>query len=408
MGGLDESAVRYLSLVTQMTKHIRGRASKERTSASEMGQFSPIFVFLLKDFYLELVEEDRRITPRDYMELFLRPVQGNGEKIAAKNEICDSIRALFPDRECYRLVRPSNNEDDLLRLDQILLDKLQREFRSGPDAFTKFVFERPRPKQVGATVMTVPTIPSLWRGVEEAECQKAYNSATDTYMSNFDRPKLPEEVALSEAHEEAVQKSLAVYNAGAVGVGAARKKYEGLLMKFFKKAFEDYKRNIFMEAEIQCSKAIQSMEKRLRAACHSSDANIDNVVKKDGSGHDVIKRTGFKTCYCNQNSGPIGKLTHEISPSRSEDVSLVGPEFGHVQLRAKERPTSSKPDSDVRNNIDSESHSNSNVPESDASVEDLVSIGDYSGEWEVGIGRSPEKIIVDRMEASSILSQSRK
>ncbi|KAK4858905.1 hypothetical protein QYF36_023657 [Acer negundo] len=103
-----------------------------------------------------------------------------------------------------------------------------------------------------------------------------------------------------------------------------------------------------------------------------------------------------------------GKLTHEISPSRSEDVSLVGPEFGHVQLRAKERPTSSKPDSDVRNNIDSESHSNSNVPESDASVEDLVSIGDYSGEWEVGIGRSPEKIIVDRMEASSILSQSRK
>ncbi|TXG47473.1 hypothetical protein EZV62_026767 [Acer yangbiense] len=116
-------------------------------------------------------------------------------------------------------------------------------------------------------------------GVEEAECQKAYNSATDTYMSNFDRPKLPEEVALREAHGEAAQKSLAVYNAGAVGVGAARKKYEGLLMKFFKKAFEDDKRNIFMEAEIQCSKAIHSMEKRLRAACHSFDANIDNVVK---------------------------------------------------------------------------------------------------------------------------------
>ncbi|KAK4859078.1 hypothetical protein QYF36_026497 [Acer negundo] len=260
---------RYLSLVTQMTKHIRGRASKERTSASEMGQFSPIFVFLLKDFYLELVEEDRRITPRDYMELFLRPVQGNGEKIAAKNEICDSIRALFPDRECYRLVRPSNNEDDLLRLDQILLDKLQPEFRSGPDAFTKFVFERPRPKQVGATYLQY----HRYGGALKKLSVKKHIILLLTLIC------LILTVALSEAHEEAVQKSLAVYNAGAVGVGAARKKYEGLLMKFFKKAFEDYKRNIFMEAEIQCSKAIQSMEKRLRAACHSSDANIDNVVK---------------------------------------------------------------------------------------------------------------------------------
>ncbi|KAH7568864.1 hypothetical protein ACOSP7_011940 [Xanthoceras sorbifolium] len=298
MGGIDEAALDRLSLVTQMTKHIRVRASGGRTSASEIGQFSPIFVWLLRDFYLDLVEDDRRITPRDYLELALRPVQGNGRDIAAKNEIRDSIRALFPDRECFPLVRPLNNENDLQRLDQISLDKLRPEFRSGLDALTKFVFERTRPKQVGATVMTgpvligitesyldalnngaVPTISSSWQSVEEAECRKAYDSATETYMSSFDRSKLPEEVALREAHEEAVQKSLAVYNAGAVGVGSARKKYEGLLLKFFKKAFEDYKKNIFMEAEIQCSNAIRSMEKRLRAACHSSDANIDNVVK---------------------------------------------------------------------------------------------------------------------------------
>ncbi|TXG47472.1 hypothetical protein EZV62_026766 [Acer yangbiense] len=341
MNGIDEAALDSLSLVTQMTKHIRVRASRGRTSASEIGQFSPIFVWLLRDFCLDLVEEDRRITPRDYLELALSPFQGKAKDIDAKNEVLtlfisthlgfmgsirDSIRALFPDRECFSLVRPLNNENDLKRLDQISLDKLRPEFRSGLDALTKFVFERTRPKQVGATVMTgpvligitqsyldalnngaVPTISSSWQSVEEAECRKAYDSATEFYMSNFDRSKQLEEVALREAHEDAVQKSLAVYNAGAVGVGSARKKYEGLLMKFFKKAFEvhffnmhmhlsdmssasggtgsdrllmqDYKRNVFMEAEIQCSKAMQSMEKRLRAACHSSDANIDNVVK---------------------------------------------------------------------------------------------------------------------------------
>lgn len=38
------------------------------------------------------------------------------------------------------------------------LDKLRPEFRSGLDALTRFVFERTRPKQVGATVMTGPIL----------------------------------------------------------------------------------------------------------------------------------------------------------------------------------------------------------------------------------------------------------
>ncbi|KAL2328186.1 hypothetical protein Fmac_021613 [Flemingia macrophylla] len=74
--------------------------------------------------------------------------------------------------------------------------------------------------------------------VEEAECRRAYDSATNIYMSIFYRSTPPDEVAMREAHEQAVQKSMASFNAGAVGVGSARKKYEDLLQKFFKKAFE--------------------------------------------------------------------------------------------------------------------------------------------------------------------------
>ena len=43
---------------------------------------------------------------------------------------------------------------------------------------------------------------------------------------------------MRESHEEAVQKSLAAFNASAVGIGSARKKYEGLLQKFSRRAFE--------------------------------------------------------------------------------------------------------------------------------------------------------------------------
>ncbi|CAA6665789.1 unnamed protein product [Spirodela intermedia] len=298
MGGIDEAALDRLSLVTEMTKHIRVRASSGRSTASELGQFSPLFVWLLRDFYLDLVEDNQRLTPRDYLELALRPMHGGRKDVAAKNEIRESIRALFPDRECFTLVRPLNNESDLQRLHQIPLDKLRPEFRSGLDAFTKFVFERTRPKQVGATVMTgpvlagitqsfldalnngaVPTISSSWQSVEEAECRRAYELATDVYMSSFDRTKPPEEGVLRESHDEAFQKALAAFNANAVGSGTVRQKFEKLFHNFSRKAFEDYKRNSFLEADLRSTQKIQNMEKKLRAACHIPDAKIDDVIQ---------------------------------------------------------------------------------------------------------------------------------
>ena len=47
MGGIDEASLDRLSLVTQMTKHIRVRASGGKTSASELGQFSAVLELLL-------------------------------------------------------------------------------------------------------------------------------------------------------------------------------------------------------------------------------------------------------------------------------------------------------------------------------------------------------------------------
>ncbi|KAK6932614.1 Guanylate-binding protein/Atlastin, C-terminal [Dillenia turbinata] len=355
MGGIDEAALDRLSLVTQLTKHIRVRASGGRTSPSELGQFSPIFVWLLRDFYLDLVEDNRRITPRDYLELALRPVQGSGRDIAAKNEIRDSIRALFPDRECFTLVRPLNNENDLQRLDQISLEKLRPEFRSGLDALTRFVFERTRPKQVGATTMTgpvlvgitesfldalnngaVPTISSSWQSVEEAECRRAYDSATEVYMSTFDCSKPPEEVALREAHDEAVQKSVAAFNAYAVGSGSARQKYEKLLQKFLRKAFEDYKRTAYMEADLKCSNAIQSMEKKLRAACYAYDAKVDEVIELldnliseyEASSHGPGKWQKLALFLQQSLDGPI---LHHVK----KQIDFIGSEKSSLMLKCR-------------------------------------------------------------------------
>ncbi|RZC65295.1 hypothetical protein C5167_008987 [Papaver somniferum] len=406
MGGIDEAALDHLSLVTEMTKHIRVRASGGMSTASELGQFSPTFVWLLRDFYLELEEDNRKITPRDYLELALSPVQGGGEGISAKNEIRESIRALFPDRECFTLVQPLNDEMELQRLDQISVDKLRPEFISGLESLTNFIFERTRPKQIGSATMTgpilagitqsflqalnngaVPTIASSWQldilalidasdaciiAVSDTsypsetpssrthvivtndlhppsllqECRRAYDSAAEVYMSSFDRSRPDEEVSLGEAHEEAVQKSLVSFNASAVGSGLTRQKYENLLRTFFRKAFElaelfkahqtlfpeeDHRRNVFLEADLRCSRLIQGMEKRLRAACHDSNANIDHVVKVlDGmlseyetTAHGPAKWQKLATFLQQSLEGLISDLAKkQLDQARSDKAAL--------------------------------------------------------------------------------------
>ncbi|KAL1809059.1 hypothetical protein ACET3Z_026049 [Daucus carota] len=355
IGGIDEASLDRLSLVTEMSKRIRVRASGEKSTASEIGQFSPIFVWLLRDFYLDLVEDNRRITPRDYLEIALRPVQGSKRDVAAKNEIRESIRALFPDRECFTLVRPSNNENDLQKLDQLPLNKLRPEFRSGLDALTTFIFERARPKQMGGTVMTgpifaritqsyldalnkgvVPTITSSWQSVEEAECQRAYDIAAEVYMSTFARSKPPEEAALREAHEEAVQKAMAAFDATAVGSGSTRQKHELRLKHFLTKAFEDHKKDVFREASLQCSNAIQTMEKHLRTACNAPDARVENVIKVldgllskyEASSHGPEKWRKWTMFLQQSLDGPVSDLI-------KKQMDQIGAEKSSIMLKCR-------------------------------------------------------------------------
>lgn len=42
---------------------------------------------------------------------------------------------------------------------------------------------------------------------------------------------------------------------------------------------QEYKRNAYIEADVECSNAIQNMERKLRAACHAADAKMDDVIK---------------------------------------------------------------------------------------------------------------------------------
>lgn len=67
----------------------------------------------------------------------------------------------------------------------VQLDKLRPEFRSGLDALTKFVFERTRPKQVGATIMTGPVLAGITQSFLDAINKGAVPTISSSWQVSF-------------------------------------------------------------------------------------------------------------------------------------------------------------------------------------------------------------------------------
>jgi len=217
-----------------------------------------------------------RTTPSDYLEAALAPARRAGggggggphahahaqahaqaaaAALASKNSVRASIKALFPDRDCFTLVRPVAEERALRRLDALPASALRPEFRRAVGRLARLVLERAGPKTVAGHVVTgpvlaglaeayvaainagaVPTIATAWQGVAERECARAARRAEDAYAAAFggggggsavggggrgaagqSRPPLNEPEALDAEHRRALAVARRVFAEEAVG-----------------------------------------------------------------------------------------------------------------------------------------------------------------------------------------------
>ena len=60
VGSIDENALQQLSLVINLTKHIQIKAGgvKEETDPEEYAQYFPSFMWVVRDFTLQLVDSE--------------------------------------------------------------------------------------------------------------------------------------------------------------------------------------------------------------------------------------------------------------------------------------------------------------------------------------------------------------
>lgn len=310
MGGIDEASLDRLSLVVEMSKHIRTRTGSanddERANNEQLATMLPPLVWLCRDFCFALEDDEGRpITSAQYLEDALAATPGTSDSIKNKNRIRESIKALFPRRECMTLVRPVSDESKLKRLASLPLDELRPEFTEGLERFTERIFKLVAPLRLdGSGTLTgaglarlaetyadalnrgaVPTIANAWQSVAEAECRRALDegltagaaalaeAAADSLAADADGND-----ALGALRARALEAAHRAFEACAMGSSELRASFLGQLDETVTTRWEELKARVDAAAELRCVEAVRTMEARLRAAVDAPDTNAESLL----------------------------------------------------------------------------------------------------------------------------------
>lgn len=136
VGSIDESALSNLSLVINLTKNIQikskngGNASlSDETDLDEYGMYFPSFMWVVRDFTLQLVDQEGEpITSREYLDKALELQKGFSEAVEQKNRIRRLLKSFFKERDCCTMIRPLTNEENLQNLANMDLEELRPDF----------------------------------------------------------------------------------------------------------------------------------------------------------------------------------------------------------------------------------------------------------------------------------------
>lgn len=217
IGVIDERAIANLSLAAELTKNIEMKlAGGEKRDA--IASITPKFLWLLKDFTLELIDEQgRKITANDYLEDSLDPskVEERGGSSAIK--IREAIVKLFRQRECMVFVRPVESESQLQSLNSLKLKNMRPEFVTQFKALKEKLFTECTPKMVknkpinGRMVATlldqyvrainkgaVPNISTAWENVIDNEIRRGYEAASKLYREKTEKILASKELPMEQ------------------------------------------------------------------------------------------------------------------------------------------------------------------------------------------------------------------
>lgn len=192
-----------------------------------------------------------------------------------------------------------NDEEELARLDSLESSKLRPEFRDGIVKLTEVVFNKARPKMLGAQVLTgpvlaglaeayvsainagaVPTIATAWQGVAEAESRRAADAAESAYVASFPPQISADEHALQTSHQKAMAEAQRVFNANAIGDEEIRSANDKKWKAACNARFEELRDKILANAELAAERLINEGTSRLQAIVRKDGASLEDLHRE--------------------------------------------------------------------------------------------------------------------------------
>jgi hypothetical protein len=223
---IDQASLNDLSLVTQISKHMRMNApapqqqnkrrkaeagssdgDQQQQNEEELREALPTFMYIIRDFVLKLQDTSGKpISASTYLDNALQHVDGAD---ADKNEVRRTLRTMFAKRDCFTMVQPSSNPIVLQNLHKHPDADLDRMFVEQAARLREKVQQYAHPKKLDArTPVTgallvmlaeqycqafnekrTPVIRDVWKYITVEQCQTALKAAVahfETQMASDD------------------------------------------------------------------------------------------------------------------------------------------------------------------------------------------------------------------------------
>lgn len=301
-GSVDEKAINGLSFIANLAKHIKvssDAGNGESSSDEDVMQFHnffPSFLWVVRDFTLELVDEDGDpISSSEYLEKALAD-QARIPSNMERNRIRAMMKDFFRERDCVTLVRPVHDESLLQQVDKLSIDELRPEFQKqlsdlkalvyGDNLKPKMLQNKPLNGSMFAGLLHayvdainsggVPVITSAWEGVTASECRKAMSTSFDLFkkfMFEIDLPVDNED--LLAIFKDSEQRAVKEYRSNAIGDMAS--KLEGdLLRKIEEEKAHTATKNAAMSKEM-CERLLQVLYSEIIQPKLTSAPGDENV-----------------------------------------------------------------------------------------------------------------------------------
>ncbi|KAM5256397.1 guanylate-binding protein 3-like [Ctenodactylus gundi] len=234
---INHQALEQLHYVAELTQLIRAKSAPtlgEVEDSSEFVSFFPDFVWVVRDFMLELKLNGHPITEDEYLENALKLIPGRNPQIEKSNIPRQCIRYFFPVRKCFVFDRPTNEKELLFHVEDVPENQLEWNFQVQSKNFCSYIFTNAKTKmlrrgivvtgnRLGTLVKTyvsainsgaVPCLENAVTTLAQQENSAAVQQAAEHYSQQMaQRVRLPTDTLqeLLAAHAACEKEAIAVF-----------------------------------------------------------------------------------------------------------------------------------------------------------------------------------------------------